>query len=539
MSSPVRHPDEDQLLRYADGELAPRQARKVQAHLQACWQCRTELEELQNTVGECVRYRKNVLAEHLPQPPARWHSLESGFDEIDARLRHRSRLAVLKQTKTWLPIAAALVLACTAWYELRETPSVEAAGLLRRAVAAADRAPQAPHPVRVRSNRPSETRVLLAAAHFDSANPLSARSFADWRDQLASKHDEVITTADRLRIRTSTPVGELAVATISLRATDLHPVEERLEFRNQDWIEIEEMNVEPIAPPPAIARSNAPAVAAAPAPAAPERAKDSTDSVEFRQPAPAATVGDELQVLVALHHLGADLGDPIQVKRAGGQVLVAGVGIDPQRRQQIERALSGSPNVVLRFSDAADSPAAPERPVRSESAAGVDLAALAARIEKQAGGKANYERLSSEVLDASETMMARAFALRRLAEQFPQAAAAQMTPADRTTLHDLYHEHAAALARETAAIEQLLKPVLIPLGGRAAVADPVHSGAWQSDTEMLFRTARRAESLLAVMLGVAPGESSNLPTQVLTSLARLRASAEAYGPAGTETAEPR
>ena len=31
-----------------------------------------ELEELQNTVGECVRYRKNILGRHLPPPPAPW-----------------------------------------------------------------------------------------------------------------------------------------------------------------------------------------------------------------------------------------------------------------------------------------------------------------------------------------------------------------------------------------------------------------------------------------------------------------------------------
>ena len=80
MSNTMRHPEDDQLLRYADGELTPRQARKIQAHLQACWQCRTELEELQNTIGECVRYRNHVLAEHLPEAPAAWRDLTSGFD---------------------------------------------------------------------------------------------------------------------------------------------------------------------------------------------------------------------------------------------------------------------------------------------------------------------------------------------------------------------------------------------------------------------------------------------------------------------------
>jgi hypothetical protein len=74
--------------------------------------------------------------------------------------------------------------------------------------------------------------------------------------------------------------------------------------------------------------------------------------------------------------------------------------------------------------------------------------------------------------------------------------------------------------------------VLAPLGGNAGAAAVVRPGVWQSDTEVLYRTAHRVDSLVAVMLGVAPGETVNLPTQVLSSLAQLRASAEAYGPAG-------
>ena len=51
----MRHAEEGQLLRYLDGELPGRRARQVRKHLEACWHCRAELEELQNTVGDCVR----------------------------------------------------------------------------------------------------------------------------------------------------------------------------------------------------------------------------------------------------------------------------------------------------------------------------------------------------------------------------------------------------------------------------------------------------------------------------------------------------
>ena len=57
----MRHPTDEQLLRFADGELSAPEAGEVRGHLRACWQCRTELEEIERTIGECVRYRKIVL----------------------------------------------------------------------------------------------------------------------------------------------------------------------------------------------------------------------------------------------------------------------------------------------------------------------------------------------------------------------------------------------------------------------------------------------------------------------------------------------
>ncbi|HUE22375.1 MAG TPA: zf-HC2 domain-containing protein, partial [Bryobacteraceae bacterium] len=83
------HPEQALLLRYIDGELPGRKARAVQRHLEACWECRTEVEELQETVAECVRYRKQVLAEELPAPPQEWRDIYREFDRIDAATPRR------------------------------------------------------------------------------------------------------------------------------------------------------------------------------------------------------------------------------------------------------------------------------------------------------------------------------------------------------------------------------------------------------------------------------------------------------------------
>ena len=66
----MQHPTDDQLLRFADGELPDARAGEIRNHLRACWQCRSELEEIERTIGECVRYRKIVLEDCMPPPPA-------------------------------------------------------------------------------------------------------------------------------------------------------------------------------------------------------------------------------------------------------------------------------------------------------------------------------------------------------------------------------------------------------------------------------------------------------------------------------------
>lgn len=544
MKTPMRHIAEEQLLPYADGELKPRAAGQVRAHLETCWECRAGFQELQNTVNACVRYRKNVLVSHLPPPPAPWMDIYQKFERIDASMEpvFFPRLVRMLQwparsAARWVPVAAALLLLGVLFLRYRETPSVHAAELLRKAVAAADSHPAKVRAIHIRTARHSFTRpaghvslrasspadaeaagsvqALFRAANYDWENPLSARSYQAWRDQLSDKRDTVTESADSVRIRTDAPASELVHATLTLRTQDLEPVQERLEFRNQDWVEITAVS-ESAAAPETIAA--APAVRASAEPAAPAPAPVIAPPAE-------AGIGDMLHVWVALHNAGADLGDPVEISRAGGKVVVSGAGIAPDRRQQIQSALAAQPNVVVRFTEAVPTQAAPQRVLPERAAAG-GLQRLQDHIADQVGGRASYEELASRVVDLSEPMMARAYALRRLAEQFPADAESQLSPADRQLLRDLRSEHTAALRRHAAELETALRPVT----GTVRPAAETPRAVWQAATEDLFQSARQVDKLLAVMFGSAPGDSTvdQLAARLSSNLALLHARLDAY-----------
>ncbi len=77
------HPEQTALLRLLDGELGARESRLLEHHLEACWECRAELEELKKTVADCMRYRSEFVAQAMPEPPQAWGDIYAGFARID------------------------------------------------------------------------------------------------------------------------------------------------------------------------------------------------------------------------------------------------------------------------------------------------------------------------------------------------------------------------------------------------------------------------------------------------------------------------
>jgi hypothetical protein len=236
-------------------------------------------------------------------------------------------------------------------------------------------------------------------------------------------------------------------------------------------------------------------------------------------------------VFAALHRAGADLGDPVDVTRTGAHIVVTGVGIAAERQRKIRDELRALPQVTLRFSDPSNDAAAPEG--RNASAISVNPGAGPLQIElaKQLGGPAGFEQFADQVLELTDGFMARAHALRRLAERFPPELEAQIPPQERQLLQTMRREHTEPLLRNVVEVQDRLLPVLAAVPTLSNVTPlAITSKTWQDATEELFREARRTEGMLVTILGATAGDNQSLelPAQVLASLKELRYRVEDY-----------
>jgi hypothetical protein len=88
----------------ADGELTPRRAAEVRAHLEACWPCRVREDELQSTIAEYVRFHHRSLDSQMPPAAGPRALLKAQLEDREARLAPGGCIHAL------IPIAAALLI---------------------------------------------------------------------------------------------------------------------------------------------------------------------------------------------------------------------------------------------------------------------------------------------------------------------------------------------------------------------------------------------------------------------------------------------
>src|SRR5262249_35090781 len=239
------HATEETLQRLADAELSTGDAGRVRRHLADCGECRSRLDRIEEASETYLAYHRNALQALDPAPPRAWEDLRPKMRQMDAS----SSRARGGHWRIWLAFAAGLIVAVALYYRMNRPEPVSAAGLLRKAVSA-EPAHDARRRIRVRTKSRSVVRpavlpaghasggdggveLLFLSAHFSWLDPLSASSFAAWREQLPEKEDRVRTADSTYEIRTTTAIGVLREAVLILRAGDLQPLSETLRFMDE------------------------------------------------------------------------------------------------------------------------------------------------------------------------------------------------------------------------------------------------------------------------------------------------------------------
>jgi hypothetical protein len=356
------------------------------------------------------------------------------------------------------------------------------------------------------------TRYLdtLARNGLDQGPPLSAAAFVRWRSQLPAsadrkEHVESVHTPDMglaLRIHLHwlrpQPPGGIVDASVLLRTSDWHPVEQMLQVQTSDG-EIERFDLTEhhaaVVSRDALSGSSIEDAFTTPSPKVAPAAAVATVST--------ADLDDvETQALFALHQLHADRGEQIEVIRRAQHVEIRGVVDSADRLAAIAGALSHIPHTrfsVVQADRAASVHAialdqaaiAPPRPARGEPVtadAAVDpplwrfidayLRASAAHDPLPPDDPTARARAVNvfvqDVNGDAESAVAEAWALRRLAERYPPETRADLAEPSRRRLQEMTHDHLAAIRGGIVRLRRALEPVEAAARGPRdrAAADP-------------------------------------------------------------------
>ncbi len=363
---------------------------------------------------------------------------------------------------------------------------------------------------------------LLRANHMNPATPLSAASYDNWRRSVEPKHEEVTknTLADGREALTlhTTPTGQISVGGIAeallvVRASDWHPVEERLRVRGEQGDEEFELTetAYSVVSLTALSPEIFAEPVASPSPArSPEIAKTATRPVPAanpQPPPPVATTALEIEVLHLLNQVGADVTEQINVTRtADGLLQVQGIVETDKRKDEIIQALqtvATNPALKIDIQTVAEasrreaqqkkSTYAPPVVSRVEVSKGaMPVEADLRRYFSASGGDVDEKvrQFASRMINHSQQALFHASALKRLGERFSDEQLRAFDPDVHAKWLAIIRQHARAFQEETASLRQELRPVFFPSMplGQSQVGSKV-----RTDTELIAASVRLME----------------------------------------------
>lgn len=503
------HLTDEALLRLLDGELLPKETEDTAAHVQSCWSCRSRKQAIAHSITDLVDYQNVMAAPYLPPSPDQRAVFLARLDATAAAMGHPSQLRnwfnetrklfKWSQVNQFAQIAGVLTLIASvlAFYLLRTPPVVSADELLNLTAASEARTlktatePVVVQKLRISMDQRSFTRTVyrdvahnwitsrteasksgepLAKAAYSKSSLdwdslLDAETYRRWRATRLGSKDAVTRLADgQFMLRTTSAVGPVAEARLTVRAADYHAVEESFRFRDQSEIEIAELSYDVIpfaslpvgifGPPPQLASVQLPTAAI----------------VRSVLPSNAELAEAEVKAESVLHKLGADLGEQIDITtHVGHEVSIDGVVEDEDRKQQLVSALRGIPHAklhLLTIDEAAQrGPSSANASITQPSTATAQVMVAApplldAELNARFPDKDQRIAYVNQTLSLAQLASARAWALNRLADRHSPDEIAVLDDDARRQLQALLADHVSALREDISSLQNQLAEIL-------------------------------------------------------------------------------
>jgi hypothetical protein len=521
------HPDENQILLALERELPNEGLAEIEKHLGECWSCRARSEEMRRGILAFVEYRENRYLTSLAGPPNEFRNFagelrkviaESDSGGVAKRLRETfSALLTLPTMVRWSAAVAVVTAIALFWTQVLFNPvAVSANELLARAIAA--QSPGAPAKGQVGKRKTIRQKVQIRKggrivvrdfewtagepvrhARWEMAedvdrwnSPLTAEGFAEWRDSLAAKGDKVEGERNALKLTTIAETGLVKKASIVVRSTDFHPVEQHIVFADEQALDFLELRFE---------------VADEVAPAVPEQSGDASLASQGRRAKSQVNLDElELAVRYALFTQKLDLGEDLSITRTGNEVTVGGTASSKERTDAIVSLLGRMDRVRVKVTspEATNAPKASgskakEASVASASPLGGELLAT----EFPSSSERTY--FVDAWLSASDKALTHAWALKRLAERYTEKEESRLTPESADKLREMLQTHLQAVGQANADVDSLLK--LLP---HSSDAPDVAPADLRTGILLLFRQVHEQDSLIAKLVAGTPAAGDDL-----------------------------
>jgi len=542
------HPSEEALLKHVDGELSSKEGAYVRAHLETCWSCRRSLEKIEETISTFVEFRQQIQIPLTKEPPNNWSDFDRKLNNLATltpavagswwsrssngigRFFHNFAAfsvwsAGIRQTA--IGALAAGLIAILVWQLIVVRP-ISANELLDKSLQfQTDQISEVPQAVvyqklHVSRNGVSEinwevwrdtTRSRFRQSITNSVNaafdqelsnvlqlnaldveqPMSPSTFMNWRKGLVGKNDTVEQTkaddgSGLITLHTTNTAanasGQISDASLTVRASDFHPIGQVLRVKSADGIqtyEFTEVDFRVLSltafAPGFFPEPAQPQIASIDEPVIPKQEVANanvlvTNSNVAEKPVAVpftpASADLEIEIFSLLNKVKADLGEQITVSRdANGRLSIRGLVDTANRKNEILDALTPvRNNAAVRIEmktvgeavaeqKSTPKPSGTAETVESQSSVTAADSELLSYFKSEDAAR----RFGGQMIARSNRAMSRAYALKRLVGQFKPDELRNLSPDSRSKLLALVRSHAGAIREECEGLQDELRPV--------------------------------------------------------------------------------